>query len=238
MPTQWTLELAEAGAVAGAHRYDVLHGVACAFFEQDSSDHDAGLKPFTVRLDLGTRLTLTWLPDDPPPPAVIPTRLRLGSAQVEVTGFRMHKAALDTIGANLAGGRVRFRTSSPVKFRHHGRDYPLPDPHLTFAGLARRWQRLHPVADDQSIRELVNAVVVYRHNIHTESFVWHGQPSAGFVGTVTFGLPHTCSPDLRGLFATLCGFAAFAGLGHGTTHGLGAVDVDNPAKPTQPGAGA
>jgi CRISPR/Cas system endoribonuclease Cas6 (RAMP superfamily) len=63
---------------------------------------------------------------------------------------------------------------------------------------------------------------------------WHGQRTAGFVGTVVFGLSAKASAQTGRLFATLSRFAGYAGLGHGTTHGLGAVNVATspPPRPT------
>ena len=71
----------------------------------------------------------------------------------------------------------------------------------------------------------MRTALLYAHDIHTEPYVWHGARSAGFIGTVSLGLPRSASPGAYRLFATLNGFALIAGLGHGTTHGLGAVDL-------------
>jgi CRISPR/Cas system endoribonuclease Cas6 (RAMP superfamily) len=123
---------------------------------------------------------------------------------------------------------VRYRTLSPVKIRHHSRDYPLPDPYLTYTGLIRRYRILRPdLVDEDSAVELPRDVVVYSHDIRTQPFTWHGDRSAGYVGRVTFGVTQKCSPPARTLFAVLNNFATIAGLGHGTTHGLGAVEVDH-----------
>jgi len=228
MPTQWTLDLALTSALAERSHYDILHSLACNFFEQPDSDHDAEHKPFTIRMDTptpaGTRLTFAWLPDEPPPVSAVPTTLRLGPHHVEVTGFRTRKTTLEHLGADTPGRRVRFRFVSPTKFRQYGHDYPLPDPHLTYAGLARRYLQVKPGPDDVA-RELARTVVVYQHNIHTATFTWHGRRSAGFLGTVTFGIPDHSPPAVQRLFAGLNHLATIAGLGHGTTHGLGATDI-------------
>jgi hypothetical protein len=231
MPTQWTIDLALTADVAGHYRYDALHAVACGFFEQSGSDHDSERKPFAVRLAeqsaVGATLALVWLPDEPPPATVTPTTLRLGPCHGEVTAFRVTKTLLAGLGCGATPGRVRLRALSPTKFRHHGRDYPLPDPHLTYHGLARRVSALSPgIIVDDVVRELTRSVVVYDHDIRTESFSWHGGRSAGFVGSVTFGIPRTCGPAVRRAFAVLNEFAAIAGVGHGTTHGLGAVRIE------------
>jgi len=235
MPTKWTLDLTLTAALSDDYRYDVLHGIACAFFEQPASDHDAEHKPFSVRLSAptptGARLELAWLPDTPPPATAVPATLRLGPHQADITAFDVRKVPLASLGADSGVSRVRYRTMSPVKYRHHGRDYPLPDPYLTYSSLIRRYLALAPEPPRQfdagSIRELPRSVVVYGHDIRTQAFTWHGRRSAGFVGWVSFGLPHDCSPLARRLFATVNDLAAIAGIGHGTTHGLGAVETNN-----------
>jgi hypothetical protein len=233
MPTKWTLDLALTSALGDDYRYDVLHAIACAFFEQAASDHDAEHKPFTVRLSApmptGSRLELAWLPDTPPPATVVPTTLRLGPHHVDITSFRAQKLPLASLGTGTGANRARYRAVSPAKHRHHGRDYPLPDPYLTYSGLIRRYLALDPEpVDADTIRELPRSVVVYGHDIRTQNFTWHGRRSAGFVGWVTYGLPH-CSPPARRLFSTVNDLAAIAGIGHGTTHGLGAVEIDTQA---------
>jgi hypothetical protein len=232
MPTQWTFDLALTTELADEYRYNVLHALACAFFEQADSDHESESKPFVVRLagptPNGSRLTLTWLPDDPPPAAVIPAKLRLGPHHVEVTALHMHTIPLAGLGAGASASRVRYSTLSPTKFRHHGRDYPLPDPYLIYTTLLRRYRALHPhTGEHHPAPELPRNVVIYQHDIRTQHFTWHGRRSAGFVGTVTFGLLHTCSDHDRRLFTALNHLAAIAGIGHGTTHGLGAVDTEH-----------
>jgi hypothetical protein len=236
MPTKWILDLTLTAALSDDYRYDVLHGIACAFFEQPASDHDAEHKPFAVRLSAptptGARLELAWLPDTPPPATAVPTTLRLGPHQADIVAFNAHKLPLASLGTESGVTRVRYRTLSPVKYRHHGRDYPLPDPYLTYSGLIRRYLTLateipEPV-DADTIRELPRSVVVYGHDIRTQTFTWHGRRSAGFVGWVNFGLPHDCSPNARRLFATVNDLAAIIGIGHGTTHGLGAVEIETP----------
>jgi CRISPR/Cas system endoribonuclease Cas6 (RAMP superfamily) len=229
MPTQWTLDLVTTGAVPDEHRYDALHFTACAFFEQPTDDHDADTKPFAVRLmsngQLAHEMTLTWLRDEPPAAAVIPTTLQLSSVRAEVVGLRVSKVALDSLGGESAS-RIEYRVVTPARFRHHGHDYLLPDPHLTFRNLARRLQAVRPAPiPDEVVRELAGNVEVLRHNIRTQPFVWHHRRKAGFTGTVTFGVPSTCSDAARRLFAQLNHFAALGGIGHGTTHGLGVVDV-------------
>ncbi len=125
-------------------------------------------------------------------------------------------------------------------FSRNGADYPLPDPQVVFGGLARRLVAAEPaasgLASDQAVRAVLAAVRIYRCDVRTERVSWEGQVTAGFVGSVVFGLSARTGPDGAALFGALSRFAAFAGLGRGTTHGLGAVDVTVDGDPAPPGA--
>jgi len=144
--TQWTLGLALTTELADDSRYDVLHALACTFFEPADADHDAADKPFAVRLapptPTGSALTLAWLPDTPPPVTAIPAALRLGPRTVPVTAFGSDLTPLADLGTGTSAGRVRYRAVSPTHLRHHGRDYPLPDP----GGAPCRRRQVRPVA--------------------------------------------------------------------------------------------
>ena len=95
-------------------------------------------------LRMRARLELAWLPDTPPPATAVPTTLRLGPHQADISAFHVRKVPLASLGAGSGASRVRYRTLNPVKYRHHGRDYPLPDPYLTYSGLLRRYLALAP----------------------------------------------------------------------------------------------
>jgi CRISPR/Cas system endoribonuclease Cas6 (RAMP superfamily) len=226
VPTQWTLELASSVDLHSQWRYDTLHGIACGFFEQSGSDHDADSKPFAVRHH-DRLLTLTWLAETPPPVTATPVavRFRARPVPVDAVSTRRSTYAAD-MHTPIGSRRVRLTFVSPTLFRKRGSDYVLPDPYLTYSSLGRRYLAVHPDGcTDEDVRTLAQTAVIYDHDIRTEPFAWHGSRSAGFIGTVTFGLPHTYTEPVRRLFSTLNRFAQLAGVGHGTTHGLGAVDV-------------
>lgn len=234
MPTQWTLDLAGSVDLSRSSQPDILHAVCCAFFGERDQDHALADKPFSTR-SVGqqqaiTALAMTWLPDTTPPTVNVPAQIRLGNATRAVNGMRRRVTPADRLGQHLNGRRIRFTVSTPAHLRHHGRDYPLPDPYLIYTSLARRHSTAFPKIDiAEQARDLARAVVVYEHDIHTESFTWHGTRGAGFVGAVTFGIPAASNAATRALFNTLNGFANFAGIGHGTTHGLGATTAEVPA---------
>jgi hypothetical protein len=243
VPTQWTLNLAHSvdlrsATDQAASPHDVLHAVGCSFFSEADADHDADTKPFATHpvgpLHAIAGLTMTWLPDRLPP-AAIPTHTRLRGTTITITAMRHRSTPVARLGAELTGRRVRLAVTTPAHFRHHGRDYPLPDPYIMYTSLGRRLCAANPnTAAPEQLRELAQSVVVYTHDIHTEPFTWHGTRSAGFIGTVTVGIPIQTPPPIRRLFNTLNGFAAFAGIGHGTTHGLGAVTVTCTTRDTAP----
>jgi CRISPR-associated endoribonuclease Cas6 len=210
---------------------DRLHALACTLFETEASRHTDGAKPFAVRPLLaacvevaGWELGLCWLAEHPPPPAIADgiTEVRFGPRSVPVLATTVEQVALATLAGGPRPERVRFDVLSPALFSRNGSDYPRPDPAVVYTSLARR---LPDPQDPAHLRELAAAVRLYRHDIHTQPVTWHGQRTAGFVGTVVFGLSAQASAQAAQLFTTTSRFAGYAGLGHGTTHGLGAVNT-------------
>ncbi|KWX00142.1 hypothetical protein TH66_14610 [Carbonactinospora thermoautotrophica] len=234
MPTRWTIDLAEDPGDPLHTRYDAVHGIACALLEHPHSDHTATTKPFAARvtptpggLAAGPRITLTWL-TDPPPAVTIPAALPVGPWRVPVVATGQEIIPYPALEAAPVAYRVRFDVTSPAVFHHHGRDYPLPDPHITYTSLARRYLALRGATGTltpEQARELAKTVTVRDHDIRTRPFTWHGRVSVGFTGTVTFHIPRDTPHPLAAAFTTLSLFAGLAGLGRGTTHGLGAVTV-------------
>lgn len=103
-------------------------------------------------------------------------------------------------------------------------EIPLPDPARIVASLAGRWAKFAPAPaelPEDLVEELVATTALSRHEIRTEQGLAKG-PIRGFVGRAEF---RCLSPDpgVRTVFALLWKFAAFAGLGNKTAHGLGLV---------------
>jgi len=231
VPTRWRVVLPPERDLPELATPDRLHAVACGLFETAGSGHADGDKPFAVRPLLpasgevtGWELGLCWLAEQPPPRPMQEgmTVVRFGPRTVPVLASTVERVPLAALADSARPERVRFDVLSPALFSRNGADYPLPDPRVVYASLARR---LAGAADPPQLRELADAVRLYRHDIHTEPVTWHGQRTAGFVGTVVFGLSAKASAQTARLYATLSRFAGYAGLGHGTTHGLGAVNV-------------
>jgi CRISPR/Cas system endoribonuclease Cas6 (RAMP superfamily) len=212
-------------------RFDVLHAIACSVFERPGDTHDAGDKAFSVRAGHRT-ITLAWLDTAAPQKILLPDEVLVGDERIRAAGVRETVRRYEAIEAHATVPELDFAVSTPTLFRHNGHNYPLPDPYVAFAGLARRYRTYRPNADmgSEVVKELGRSVMVVRHRLKTEQFSWHGRTDSGFVGTFTFRLGPQASPHARKAFTTLGTFAAIAGLGRGTTHGLGATSVTTPRR--------
>jgi CRISPR-associated endoribonuclease Cas6 len=229
MPRQWTLELAAEPERPMGWRFDVLHAIACSVFEQPDGRHDSNEKAFAVRTGLHSTRTivLTWLDDLNVPVAGPPELILVGDEKIPLAGIQETAYGYDEIEAGPITTELGFTVSTPALFKHHGHNYPLPDPYITFASLARRYRTYRPETgpDDDLIRELGRTIMIVRHRIKTERFSWHGRTDSGFTGEVEFTLGAGAGRQAREAFGRLGTFAGIAGIGRGTTHGLGATTV-------------
>jgi hypothetical protein len=229
MPLRWTLELAEEPKRPLTWRFDVLHAIACRFFAEQEDRHAANDKSFSVSLaDSRRSLRLIWLDDRTDPPVEPPEKVQVGDEEIAVASAKPDRVGYEEIEQSPAATGLRFTVVTPALFRHNGYTYPLPDPYVTFASLARRHRTYRPGGElsDDAIRDLGRAVRVTRHRIRTQRFSWHGHTDSGFTGEVEFGLAPSAPAELRRAFTTLGAFAELAGIGRGTTHGLGATFVN------------
>lgn len=233
MPTQWTLELARAPERPMVRRFDVLHAIACSVFEHPDSRHNSAEKSFAVRADPRNdrRLTLVWLDDHARPPEDLPDALQVGAEKIPAAMIHETVTAYEEIEAARLVTDLDLSVHTPALFKHNNHNYPLPDPYVMFSSLARRYQAHQPKAglDVDVVRELGRSVMVTDHRIRTERFSWHGRPDAGFTGQIGFRLAAQASPEIRRAYTTLGLFAGIAGIGRGTTHGLGASIVNHRA---------
>ncbi len=98
---------------------------------------------------------------------------------------------------------------------------------LVYSTLARRWNTHAPapvrLPDDQ-VKALLGAVVLSAHDIGSQPVDLGPAERIGFVGTCVFGLAGPHDPALATLLGVLTRFAAYAGVGAQTTHGLGHVE--------------
>ena len=131
----------------------------------------------------------------------------------------------------------RFRFASPTTFRSGGQHVPFPLPHLTFNSLLQRWNAYAPLALPAETRRFAaEALAVTRYHLQTRSVpLKSGGLRIGAVGEITYrALPY--DRYWMSVIQTLAAFARFAGVGAGTTMGLGQVRWL--AQPSNPAAAA
>lgn len=115
-----------------------------------------------------------------------------------------------------------LRLASPTTFRTGGHHMPFPLPHLVFGSLLQRWNAYAPVAlPKETHRFAAEAMAVTRYRLHTRSVpLKAGGLRIGAVGEVTYrALPY--DRYWMSVLQSLAAFARFAGIGAGTTMGLG-----------------
>jgi hypothetical protein len=235
-----------------------LHGLACCVFEGADSpvDHDAPLKlfavgPLALRPGGTVEWTTAWLSDDTTPPVLgRPIRAHLGGTPVTLTPSAVRHRSFGALAQETAT-QAELVFLSPTVFSRSGTDALLPDPHLVFGSLARRWEVLAPPElrpPAELARELGHSTAVTSVDICTvrtdrcggvwvrdwspfdgtyrTTHVKGSQPRAttkARTGFVGTVTYELREPMLANWFGALLSFATFAGIGRATTHGCGTV---------------
>ena len=219
-----------------------LHGLACALFEGEDSEHLGHHKPFAVwplrpgaaSAEWGWRAA--WLPDAGlPPSAAAAETLRVGHVTCSVVKSTQRKATHATLasGPPLTAATVTF--SSPTYFSQNGMDTVIPEPRLIAGSWRRRWNSSLPdgnplaISDDEwaaTHRFLALAGFDLRTERRDNG---HGRDRAGFTGTATLRMARNTPTTARKIFGTLARFAAYSGTGAQTTHGFGATTLNETA---------
>ncbi len=118
--------------------------------------------------------------------------------------------------------QISLDLASPVTFKTGGRHLPLPLPELVFGSLLMRWNAFAPFAlPEETRRYAAECLVLTRYNLRSRRVTLKpGQRRIGAVGQVTF---RTLNYDRywMSVLHALAEFSFFAGLGAGTTMGLG-----------------
>ena len=236
MPTIIEMRLKATWAVRPNTRQ--LHGLACALFESEATDHEGQHKPFTVwpirpaEPSGAWEWRAAWLPDGPPPTAVLTAdALRVGhvSCAVEETRQRRTSHAALASSPPLTAATVTF--ASPTYFSQNGTDTVTPDPRLIAGSWCRKWNASLPAGDPLSISDddwtaTNRLLTMAAFDLRTESRdTGHGRDRTGFTGTATIRLPGNASATTRKIFATLARFAEYCGTGAQVTHGFGATST-------------
>ncbi|MGH3221697.1 MAG: CRISPR system precrRNA processing endoribonuclease RAMP protein Cas6 [Streptosporangiaceae bacterium] len=225
-----------------------LHGLACALFEEDSTEHLGQAKHFAVwplrpasqdAAGEGPPVASSewtwraaWLPDDPPPArAVTADVLRVGHVSCTVTESTQRRVTRARLAAGPPMHAITVTFASPAYFSQNGTDVVLPDPRLIVGSWRRRWNSSLQGADslavdDQAWRDLHQAVRLAEFDLRTVCHdTGHGRDRAGFTGSATLRLDRNAAPSARAVFGTLARFAEYCGTGAQTTHGFGATAV-------------
>jgi CRISPR-associated endoribonuclease Cas6 len=214
-----------------------LHGLACALFEHQESEHLGHDKPFAVWPlraappgsvhDWDWRAA--WLPAGPPPASVIaPEQLRLGHVTCEVTEAAHRSVSHARLASGPPIGSAALAFKSPVFFSQNGTDVVIPDPRLIAGSWRRRWNASVPDAalevGEDAWRDTHRALHLADFDLRTQRRdSGRGRDRTGFTGTATLRLARDAPAAARGVLGTLARFAEFCGTGAQTTHGFGAT---------------
>lgn len=130
------------------------------------------------------------------------------------------------------GRRLRLRFTSPTTFRTRGMHLPLPLPELVFGSLLNRWNAFAPVRLPEEVRRFAaECLAITRYRLQSRATpVKEGGVRMGAVGWVEY---LALNPDRYwlSLVHLLAEFALYAGVGAGTTMGLGQARLEPPDAP-------
>ncbi len=117
----------------------------------------------------------------------------------------------------------RLQFASPTTFRSAGLHVPFPLPRLVFGSLVRRWNAYAPIAvpEEETLRFATEAMAVSYYRLQTRSApLKNGGLRIGAIGEASYrAIPY--DRYWRSVVQVLASFALFAGVGAGTTMGLG-----------------
>ncbi len=118
--------------------------------------------------------------------------------------------------------QLALQLASPTAFKSQERHQPLPLPELVFGSLLERWNLYAPVAFPSELRRYAaECLAISRFDLHSRRVPGNGGGvRIGAVGTVTY-TTLTYDRYWMSLLHTLAAFACYAGVGAGTTSGLG-----------------
>ncbi len=128
--------------------------------------------------------------------------------------------------ARLAGAeperQIGFTFVSPTAFKSQGRHVPIPLPDLVFGSLLERWNARAPAAFPAEVkRYAAECLAISRYDLASRYVPGkEGGLRMGGMGAITFT---TLNYDRywMGVLLTLADFALYAGVGAGTTMGMG-----------------
>lgn len=126
------------------------------------------------------------------------------------------------LAQRAAERRVSLEFTSPTTFKSGGMHIPVPLPELVFGSLLEKWNAFAPIAfPPETKRYAAECLAISRYKLESRSVGVKGQAlRMGGIGQVTYT---TLNYDRywMSLIQVLAEFALFAGVGAGTTMGLG-----------------
>jgi CRISPR-associated endoribonuclease Cas6 len=220
-----------------------LHGLACALFESENSDHRGQQKPFSAGplIPASTesahdwKWRAAWLRDElPPASALAPEQIRVGHVTCTVTEARHRAISHTQLAADPHPQVVTVEFRSPTYFSHNNSTVVTPDPRLIVGSWQRRWNASlpagHPLSiSDTSWQRTQRDIRLSEFDLRTERHD-SGRDSrrTGFTGWATLRTTGKASAEAQALLGTLARFAEFSGTGAQTTHGFGATALASP----------
>jgi len=123
---------------------------------------------------------------------------------------------------NAPARKFPFQLTSPLVFHSQEKTQPLPLPDLFFGSLLEKWNAFAPMTMPAEVRRYAETMMaVSRFDLQSRAAQMKaGGLRVGAVGRVQFSALNSDRYWL-GMLNTLAGFAQFAGVGAGTTQGLG-----------------
>lgn len=213
----YTLRLTAFSAPAAQALWAALHA--------DSSPVSVGAE---IRLaDAAFRIEAVQPPDHPSnPPADHPHPWSAATSYEDLSAPWL-------LGRVVPPRHVTLHFASPTAFKSGGRHVPVPLPAWVFGSLLDKWNAFAPVAFPPELRRYAEeclALSMYQLRTHSVP-VKEGGLRVGAVGTARYVATNVDRYWLS-LINVLADFALFAGVGAGTTMGLGqcrkAVDTARP----------
>lgn len=118
--------------------------------------------------------------------------------------------------------RITLQLASPLAFKSGGKHIPLPLPDLVFGSLLERWNAFAPIVFPAEVRRYAaECLAISRFNLSSRSLpVKRGALRIGCVGQVTFTTTYY-DRYWMSVCVVLAAFARYAGIGAGTTMGMG-----------------
>ena len=118
--------------------------------------------------------------------------------------------------------KIKLLFTSPTTFKSGNMHVPLPTPELIFNSLLDQWNAFAPIEFPEEVRRYANeCLAVSRYQLSSSAVKFKNRGlRIGGVGKMTLTTIHY-DPYWMGIIQTLASFSLYAGVGVGTTMGLG-----------------